>query len=184
MTGVQTCAFRSARGSFNLLLSIGAGTGLLYLLRWFWWRINAWSEISAMIASSVITVALFSAGPMYFGLKLLIITFGSMAIWLTATFLTKPAPMGQLIEFYRRTSPPGFWGPVATHCRQHGLTLPKTLSLKTPARGFAWGFLFVFGMTLGLGYLLMLNQFWAAVWFVLMIVGLWGLKRDGYLRTS
>ncbi|MCB1058798.1 MAG: Na+:solute symporter [Calditrichaeota bacterium] len=174
----------SVTEAFKFVIAFGAGTGPVYILRWFWWRINAWSEIAAMAASSVITVALFSAGPMYFGLKLLIITFGSMAIWLSATFLTKPAPMGQLIEFYRRTSPPGFWAPVAEHCRKHGLTLPKTQSLKTPARGFAWGFLFVFGLTLGLGYLLMLNNLWAAVWFVLMVVGFWGLKRDGYLRTS
>ena len=51
----------SARDSFDLLLSIGAGTGLLYLLRWFWWRINAWSEIAAMVSSFVLAVGLFLA---------------------------------------------------------------------------------------------------------------------------
>ena len=46
-----TFVLDNAKDAFNLLLSIGAGTGLIYLLRWFWWRINAWSEVSAMIAS-------------------------------------------------------------------------------------------------------------------------------------
>jgi solute:Na+ symporter, SSS family len=54
-----TLVLESARGTFNLLLSIGAGTGLLYLLRWFWWRINAWSEIAAMASSFVLAVGLF-----------------------------------------------------------------------------------------------------------------------------
>ena len=48
-----TFALNNAKDAFNLLLSIGAGTGLIYLLRWFWWRINAWSEVSAMFASFV-----------------------------------------------------------------------------------------------------------------------------------
>ena len=56
-----TLALDNARNAFNLLLSIGAGTGLIYLLRWFWWRINAWSEVSAMIASFVIALAFFVA---------------------------------------------------------------------------------------------------------------------------
>ena len=57
-----TLALDNAQNAFNLLLSIGAGTGLIYLLRWFWWRINAWSEVSAMLASFVVSVAFFIAG--------------------------------------------------------------------------------------------------------------------------
>ena len=52
----------TAKDAFNLLLSIGAGTGLIYLLRWFWWRINAWSEVSAMFSSFAVSLAFFIAG--------------------------------------------------------------------------------------------------------------------------
>ena len=56
-----TLLLQTARSSFDLLLSVGAGTGLLYLLRWFWWRINAWSEIAAMASSFLMAVGLFAA---------------------------------------------------------------------------------------------------------------------------
>src|SRR5678810_1419706 len=59
--GVFTLALSTASEAFQLLLSVGAGTGLIYLLRWFWWRINAWSEIAAMISSFVIALGLFVA---------------------------------------------------------------------------------------------------------------------------
>ena len=58
----MTFLLESARASFELLLSIGAGSGLLYLLRWYWWRINAWSEIAAMVVSFVVSVGFFVAG--------------------------------------------------------------------------------------------------------------------------
>ena len=57
----MTFLLESARSSFELLLSIGAGSGLLYLLRWYWWRINAWSEIAAMVVSFVVSVGFFVA---------------------------------------------------------------------------------------------------------------------------
>ena len=58
----MTFLLESARTSFELLLSIGAGSGLLYLLRWYWWRINAWSEIAAMAVPFIIGVGFFVAG--------------------------------------------------------------------------------------------------------------------------
>ena len=58
----MTFLLESARASFELLLSIGAGSGLLYLLRWYWWRINAWSEIAAMAVSFVVVIGFFVAG--------------------------------------------------------------------------------------------------------------------------
>ncbi len=60
----MTFLLETARTSFELLLSIGAGSGLLYLLRWYWWRINAWSEIAAMAVSFVVAIGFFVAGRM------------------------------------------------------------------------------------------------------------------------
>ena len=62
--GLLTFVLDTARESFELLLSIGAGTGLMYLLRWFWWRVNAWSEVAAMASSFVVAIGFFVAGKM------------------------------------------------------------------------------------------------------------------------
>lgn len=101
----------TAGEGFQLLLSIGAGTGLLYLLRWFWWRINPFSEIAAMISSFVVAVALLIARKN--GLELadhwaLIFSVAiTTAIWVTVTFLTAPSPRSTLIEFVKLVKPAG-----------------------------------------------------------------------------
>lgn len=175
---------QSVTDAFKFVIAFGAGTGPVYILRWFWWRVNAWSEISAMIASSVITVYLFSASGLHFGARLLVITFGSAVVWMAVTLLTKPAPLDKLAEFFRRTKPYGAWGPVKDYARANGLIIPKPESSARALRGFAWGTALVFGMTLGLGYLLLLNQTLALVWLAVMVVGGIGLWKDGFLRTS
>lgn len=105
----------SIAGAWQLLMAIGAGTGLVLLLRWFWWRINAWSEISAMIASLLTSVALQqvfgfdSAKPRDWAVMMLVTVGVTTAVWLTATFATPPEPSATLVAFYRRTRP-GRWG--------------------------------------------------------------------------
>jgi SSS family solute:Na+ symporter len=106
-----TYVLDTARESFELLLSIGAGTGLLYLLRWFWWRINAWSEIVAMLGSFAVSIALFIARKN--GLELashqsLLITVGvTTLLWIAATLLTRPTDRATLVAFYRLVRPAG-----------------------------------------------------------------------------
>jgi len=93
--------------ALDWLVSIGAGTGLVLILRWYWWRVNAWSEISAMIAAGLISLALrHLVGPSAFGLgeglrdgqvffaySLLITTAVVTAVWLVVTWLTPPTDM-------------------------------------------------------------------------------------------
>ncbi len=103
---------------FNIILMFGAGTGLVYLLRWIWWRVNAWSEISATVAA-VISAYLFTSkadipfadpfgwavamGPwVYVGPVIL-----TTAVWLAVTFLTNPESENTLSRFADKTSPPG-----------------------------------------------------------------------------
>ena len=121
----------SISGLFKFLLAFGSGAGAVYILRWFWWRINAWSELSAMIASSVISSVLFACnkrlGNLPYPLILLITVFGSMVVWVAVTFLTPPVSREKLKEFYRRVRPFGAWGHIARECR-----LP-------PAPGLGWG---------------------------------------------
>jgi Na+/proline symporter len=111
LAALLTFVLDSAKQSFDLMLSVGAGTGLIYLLRWFWWRINAWSEIAAMVSSFVIAVAFFIAGKMHVNIAphvSLVITVASTTIvWITVTLLTRPADRSKLIEFYRLVQPAG-----------------------------------------------------------------------------
>ena len=94
-------------GAWEFIINASAGMGAVLILRWYWWRINAWSEISAMIAPLVIyPVAKFGFG-MESPLTLYPIVLGTTVVWLVVTFLTKPVEESKLIEFYRRTYPGG-----------------------------------------------------------------------------
>ena len=103
-----TMLLDNAHDAFNLLLSIGAGTGLIYLLRWFWWRINAWSEVSAMLASFVVSLGFLAAAR--FGLAadttttLLTTIVVTTAVWIAVTYLTPPVEIGVLAEFYCKSA--------------------------------------------------------------------------------
>ena len=95
----------TAKDAFQLLISIGAGTGLIYLLRWFWWRINAWSEISAMCVSFVVSLGFFVAGKFGHGASsttvLLVTVLVTSAVWLLVTFLypsRRSADLGRLLR--------------------------------------------------------------------------------------
>ena len=102
----------NAKQAFDLILQIGAGTGLLFLLRWFWWRINAFSEITAMVVSFVIACCFFALDKSHLPhlelwQKLLIgVTFTTSA-WLAVTFLTRPTDEKTLRSFYRLVQPGG-----------------------------------------------------------------------------
>ncbi len=111
-------AMQNAMGIFNLLLSFGAGTGLIFILRWFWWRINAWSEITAMFASGILAILLetTSLREALFGVEsgllpewgeLPFIMVVTTVIWLTATFVTQPETKEVLRSFYQKIQPGG-----------------------------------------------------------------------------
>jgi SSS family solute:Na+ symporter len=120
LSALVTLSMDSIAGAWKFLMAIGAGTGLVYILRWFWWRINAWSEISAMITAFVTSLSLQFAfhldesKPEEFAYLLLITVAVTTAVWLSVTFLTKPEPEAQLLIFYRKVRPSAaMWGPVA-----------------------------------------------------------------------
>jgi Na+/proline symporter len=100
VSGATVFLLSTAGEAFRLLLSIGAGTGLIYLLRWFWWRINAWSEIAAMASSFTIALALLVARKSGLDLSSHAALVWSVAlttvVWVVVTFLTKPAPRDNL----------------------------------------------------------------------------------------
>jgi Na+/proline symporter len=120
LSAVVTFFMDSIADAWKFMIAVGAGTGLVYLLRWFWWRINAWSEVSAMVAALATSLTaryafgLSEADPRQFALIVLVTVGVTTAVWLTVTFLTKPEPKDVLLAFYRRVRPnAALWGPVA-----------------------------------------------------------------------
>jgi len=152
LAGLLTFALDTASATFQLLLSVGAGTGLLYLLRWFWWRVNAWSEIAAMVSSFAVAVTFFVLNQAGFGIaahhSLLITVASTTIVWVTVTLLTQPTDRATLVRFYRLVRPAGRgWGPVAAEA---GVG-PSPDSLPQALLGWVLGCAFVYAAMFGTG---------------------------------
>jgi len=108
ISGVVTLNIGTVEGAWKFLLAIAAGTGLVYLLRWYWWRVNAWSEVSAMAAALVFSLAaqlgfgLSADDPRGFARLLLVTTAATTVVWLVVTYLTPAEPLESLRAFHRR----------------------------------------------------------------------------------
>lgn len=103
---VVTLFISRISGAWEFILECGAGVGLVLILRWYWWRINAWSEISAMITPFVILPLVKIAG-VQFPDSLFVLVSITTVVWLAVTFLTKPTEEKVLIDFYKRVYPGG-----------------------------------------------------------------------------
>ncbi len=107
----------TAKDTFDIILQVGAGTGLLYLVRWFWWRVNAWCEIVAMISSFAVSVVLLvmarSGAPVSNHRGLLITITVTTVCWLATAWLGPATDRAVLIEFYKKVRPAGpGWKPI------------------------------------------------------------------------
>src|SRR5690606_23099643 len=154
IAGVLTLFLDSVAGAWRLLLALGSGTGLVLILRWYWWRINAWSEIAAMAGSFVASMGLLHGlglrpdEPREFAwLMLGTLAFTTVA-WLVATFATKPEPDATLAAFYERVRPSGpGWRAVAERTGQPALGPP----LPVRARDWVLGCVLVYASLFGVG---------------------------------
>ncbi len=99
--------FDTVRGGWEAILSIGAGTGLVYMLRWFWWRINAWSEIAAMAAAATGFVLSKILGYDDFAHQMIFTTIFATIVWVAATYFTQPTDEKTLQSFFDRVKPGG-----------------------------------------------------------------------------
>ena len=119
---------QNAMQLFNLLLVFGAGTGLIFILRWFWWRINAWSEITAMLASGLISLlfAIPSIKSSLFGLRGMMpswaefpfVVFVTTTLWLIVTYVTPSESTSVLRSFYKKIQPGGpGWSKIVNEAR-------------------------------------------------------------------
>ena len=107
VSGIVTFYLESIRQAWEFVLESGAGIGLVLILRWYWWRINAWSEISAMIAAAIGYAAIKTFTDLVFPYTLLAVVGWTTICWLVVTLSTAPEPDEHLVAFYRRTHPDG-----------------------------------------------------------------------------
>jgi len=156
---IVTFNLESIGGAWKLLLVTGAGTGTVLLLRWFWWRINAWSEVSAMITAAACSLFLQlylkwdSDSPRDFAYLMLVTVGVTTAVWLTVTLLTPAEPTETLAAFYRKVQPegPGWKRVAAQTCRA-----PSTASGGLAIQFANWflGCILIYGFLFGIGYVI------------------------------
>ena len=128
--GALVFVLETAKDSFDIILQVGAGTGLLYLVRWFWWRVNAWCEVNAMISSfgfSILLLILRKAGviiPTHYALILTVLA--TTVVWVLTAFWGPKTDAKTLVKFYKKVRPfgPG-WEPVR---KEAGLTKAEAKS--------------------------------------------------------
>jgi hypothetical protein len=191
ISAVVTFYLESIAGAWKLLFVTGAGTGGVLLLRWYWWRINAWSEVSSMIAAFAVSIALQTAGgmdrdqPLDFAWIMIVTIVITTGVWLATTLLTAPERKDTLVAFYRRTRPSLFgWGPIAR-------LAPDVV----PSRAGWWnlldtaaGVVLIYGWLFGIGKIL-LNE--TALGLVYLAAGMaggaiiyWDLSRRGWTSVA
>src|SRR6516165_972705 len=158
VSAVVTFYLNSIAGAWKLLIVTGAGTGLVLLLRWYWWRINAWSEISAMATAFATSLALqLAAGldsdkPVDFAWIMIITVAVTTIVWLTVTFLTKPESDQTLVKFYVRARPGiSGWGPIARLAPD----IPDTNDGWYRALDWLAGCALIYGVLFGVGKVLL-----------------------------
>jgi Na+/proline symporter len=162
---IVTFYLESIGGAWKLLLVTGAGTGTVLLLRWFWWRINAWSEVSAMICAAVVSLFLQlylkwnSDNPRDFAYLMLVTVGITTVVWVAVTMLTPAEPLEKLTAFYRRVRPEGpGWSRVAAVAGVAGAHADGRLA--TQFLNFFLGCVLIYCSLFGIGKLIFKE--WAA----------------------
>ena len=107
LSAILTFYLESIRQAWEFVLESGAGIGLVLILRWYWWRVNAWSEITAMIAPALGYAFLRTFTAIQFPYTLIYLVGWTTLAWLIVTLVTPPEPRDHLLRFYRRVRPGG-----------------------------------------------------------------------------
>lgn len=179
---------------FEVILMFGAGTGLIFILRWFWWRINAWSEISAMFVSGVISIALnfTNLGEFLFSdtgffksyYKFPFVVIFTTLIWLIITYLTKPDKTESLIKFCQKTNPGGpGWEKIRKEAQLQNIIFDsgiddKTWSVPLGILCMLCGCLAIYSLLFSTGYFIYGELNNGISFLIIGIVFSWGLKHN------
>lgn len=188
----------TVKQAWESILALGAGTGLVLILRWYWWRINAWSEISSMIASALLFAGIhiarwwcslkgyqFIPEETFFGWSMLIIVGGSTVTWLLVTLLTRPEKEETLLNFYRKVRPGGLmWRRIGRLAPD----IPVDKGLSTDFLNLVLGAVLIYGILFGFGKLILGHT---QLGIILTVVGLCGggllylsLSKQGWERLG
>lgn len=180
----------SAKDSFDIILQVGAGTGLLYLIRWFWWRVNAWCEVVAMIGSFILSILflVLERQGVYTttsAMRLILTIVATTICWVAAAYLAPATDRATLIEFYRKVRPAGpGWrlireaaGLTAAELREPGDSMPLALLGWVAGSVVIWGALFTVGNFLygrtGMGLFLLGVSLVSGTTLILVVNRLW-----------
>ncbi len=138
---------------FRFMIAIGTGPGAVLILRWFWWRVNAWAELAAMLAGMLIAMLSYLPvfGQIDFGVRLAVTAFGSMAIWVPAMLLTSPESEETLESFYRRTRPGG----PGWQRQREATGLAPLQNLGADVTSGVVGVVLIFALMFGVGWLVL-----------------------------
>ncbi|MFV0573050.1 MAG: sodium:solute symporter family protein [Xanthomarina gelatinilytica] len=178
---------------FDIILMFGAGTGLIFILRWFWWRINAWSEISAMFVSGIVSILLnfTDLGIYFFGeeglfptwAKFPMIVLVTTIVWVAVTFLTQAESKTVLQNFYKKIQPGGpGWQKIVLEARQENIELENTKagwSVPSGILAMLVGCALIYSVMFATGYIIYGNYLngllliGAALIFALLLMKLW-----------
>jgi Na+/proline symporter len=162
VAGVTSLFMTSITEAWKFLIALNAGIGLVQILRWYWWRINAWSEISAMVASLIVSIIVFvhPATKDVFAFQMLIIVPISTVVWIVVTFITEPVSTETLTNFYNRVRPSrSGWKHIAAETKEApdgtNRQNPQADS-KTPALvNWVIGVIFIYSFLFSIGKLLL-----------------------------
>jgi hypothetical protein len=177
----------NALQAFSILLQIGAGTGLLFILRWFWYRINIYSEISAMIISFLVALYLQIIHPMI-GFEIIspenqliigvsITTFS----WVVVTFMTQPEDEETLRSFYKKIQPGGFgWKKVVDQAAKDGVNIIGKKEAWDVPNGIICmilGSMFIYSILFSIGYFIYAKYSFAFLLLFVSVISLFFLQK-------
>jgi len=183
-------AFRASdiRTVYRLILAVGTGPGVVLILRWYWWRVNAWAELAAMVAGFIVGLLTSVSNPVYnlriddFGVRLMVTTAISLVVWVPVMLFTKPETDEKLDAFYRRVRPGGpGWR------RQRERTgLPAAQNLGRDSLRVLAGLMVLFGLMFFIGAVLFARSGLSIGTGVTALAGLLWLRRlrDPVLATA
>ncbi|HEU5208153.1 MAG TPA: sodium:solute symporter family protein [Longimicrobiales bacterium] len=171
---------------YRLILAIGTGPGLVLILRWYWWRINAWAELASMVAGFIVGFLTSVENPIYslviddFGLRLMVTAGITLLIWVPVMLLTKPENDEKLDAFYTRVRP---GGPGWARQRERTGIAPAQ-DLASDIQRVLAGVLILFGAMFAVGGVLLLRWGTAIMMTIMLVVGLVWLKKLGATQIA
>jgi uncharacterized sodium:solute symporter family permease YidK len=189
-SGYTATQLASIQAGWQLVLNIGFGTGAVYILRWYWSRINAWSEIVAMAVAALMTIGLsrvtFAGNDSLVYAKTALLTgLVTTIAWVIATFATRAESDETLIGFYRRVNPTVYgWKRIAKLVPE----LPEVRDVAGNAFNWAMGVILVYGCLFGIGKLVFGEWMWGLLLLVVASIAgyliFWDLSRRGWATLS